>query len=307
MNNPILIELKQKDFELEMKDKIIEEQNNEMEQQQTLISNLKDELQHLKTEADIKLDLQEKMIEKLKIELEVYITEIKKKMNGWKKKHEPLSVNPIQRNSNTPPPVKTPSDQATIQTNVTPKLEIKTENIPINIIVIGNPESIEEHKLSKNQNVFPNNFSMQRENKLLKVVNPIKEIYSLETEKDFQPNEIFSEIKIQNSFSINSEVAEVTTFPIDTISASEQNEPSQTSIIENEMEIQSDIECTEREYISEVKTDNKIRPNAEVAKQNSSLTAKDSIGDCNQENVSTKTSKLTQCKIFSKAFQDKAC
>jgi DNA repair exonuclease SbcCD ATPase subunit len=120
MNSPLLPELKQKDFELEMKDKLIKEQNNELEQQQTLISNLKDELQRLKTETDVKLELQEKMIEKLKIELEVYITEIKKKMNDCKKKQESHSDNPIQRNSKITSTVEMFSNQEKIPTPLHP-------------------------------------------------------------------------------------------------------------------------------------------------------------------------------------------
>ena len=120
MNNPLLIELKQKDFELEMKDKIINEQNNELEQQQTLISSLKDELQQLKIETYIKLELQEEMIEKLKIELEVYVTEIKRKMNGWKKKEESHSDNPIQRNSKITSTAEMFSNQEKIPTPLHP-------------------------------------------------------------------------------------------------------------------------------------------------------------------------------------------
>ena len=302
MENSILTKLKQRHFELETKDKIIEEQNNELEQQQTLITNLKDELQHLKTEADIKLEMQNKTIEKLKIELEVYITEIKKKMKGWKKKQESHANNPIQRNCNTTAAVEVFYDRDKMPTQFTSGFEIKTENNPA-INANENPKSIQEHKMefSNNDYVIQNSSLTQTENNMLKIVNHTSEIYGYKTEKDFQPTENFSEIKIHNTFTIKSEAAEITTFPIDTISASEQNEPFQTFTSENEMEVLPNKECTERKSTSKGKIGNTFKE----AKLNSSLTAKDSIGGCNQENVSIKKSKLTQCKTCSKAFQGK--
>ncbi len=186
MNNPILIELKQKDFELEMKDKIIKEQKIELEQQQTLISSLKDELQQLKIETDIKQELQEKMIEKLKIELEVYVTEIKKKMNGWKKKQESHSDNPIQRNSKTTSPVEMPSNQENMQTNVTPKLEIK----------------INQEELSK----FPISTMLLPE---------LPKSVKIENEMLVQSAETISEVKIVKEFRQNEEVAQLNSSPMD--------------------------------------------------------------------------------------------
>jgi hypothetical protein len=186
MNNPLLIELKQKDFELEMKDKIIKEQNNELEQQQTLISSLKDELQQLKIETDIKMELQEKMIEKLKIELEVYVTEIKKKMNGWKKKQESHSDNPMNRNSKTTLPVEMPSNQENMQTNVTPKLEINInhgEKIKFPISTMLLPESSKFMK-SENEMLVPT-------------------------------GEPISEVKIVTEFRQNEEVAQLNSSPMD--------------------------------------------------------------------------------------------
>jgi hypothetical protein len=120
VENHLSNELKQRDFDLEITFKIIEEQNNKLEEQEILISDLKDELQRLKSETDTKLELQEKMIEKLKIELEVYITEIKKKMNDCKKKQESHSDNPIQRNSKITSTVEMFSNQEKIPTPLHP-------------------------------------------------------------------------------------------------------------------------------------------------------------------------------------------
>jgi hypothetical protein len=291
MNHPLLIELEQKNFNLQIKNTTIEKQKNELEQQKIQILDLQHEIQHHKKNTDTKLELQEKMIENLKIELEVYITEIKKKMNGCKKKQESHSAKPINRNSKITSPVEMPSDPNKIPTNFTSRVELKTETIPVNN-VIKNPNSIQEHELINNQIVVPRNCSTQNENtsKELETVNCISEIGEFELEKNIQSNEHLSKIRSQTNFRIEAKLLK---------------ESSQTLASENEMEIQSSEEYNASESMLEAKMNNKLRQNANAAKLNSSLTVKDSIEDYYQENNSFKKDKPFECKICPKAFQYK--
>jgi hypothetical protein len=166
MNKSIFNELNQKDFELEEKDKIIQKQTIALEQQTIQISELKHELQQLRSKTDVKLELQEKIIEKLKIELEVYVTEIKKKMNGWRKKQESQTEN-NQTNSNITSPTEMSNDTQKIQIHLKSGFEIKDEN---NLVNFDNSEPIpvqeDELELANTTNC-----SMQSENKEPDIVN----------------------------------------------------------------------------------------------------------------------------------------
>jgi hypothetical protein len=136
------------------------------------------------------------MIEKLKIELDVYVTEIKKKMNGWRKKQESQTEN-NKINSNITSPTEMSNDTQKIQIHLKTGFEIKDENNPVNF---DNSEPIpdqeDELELANTPNFI--NCSMQSENKELDIVDFKCDIDEIYMEQDSQPREHASEIKIVN-------------------------------------------------------------------------------------------------------------
>jgi len=307
-------------FELEEKDKLIEKQKIELQKQKIQISELKHELQQLKSKTDVKLELKEKMIEKLKIELEVYITEIKKKMNVWRKKQESQTEN-NQTNSNITSPTEMSNDTQKIQIHLKSGFEIKDENNPVIIEKSETtPVQVDKLELLNTQNVIATNCSMHSENKELDIVNfkcdnfdfncdiaDFKcDIDEFDMEQDSQPREHASEIKIENELRNDTEEDEIKTFPIGTILASGlENEPSETVSSENKMIVKS------REPISEVKLENQITQKAEAAESTYYVTDNSSnikiIEKSHQKNVSIKKSKpLFECKVCFKAFEYKS-